>query len=50
MLNRYRIVNDRAKRAAAAQMDAHVAAERAAAEREASKVVDLRKRAAGAGR
>jgi integrase len=42
MLKRYRIINDDAKRAGAAKLDAYLAAERAAAEREATKVVDLK--------
>lgn len=42
MLARYRIVDQRAKRSAVAKLDAHLAAERAAAEREARKVVDLK--------
>jgi integrase len=50
MLARYRIVDQRAKRAAAAKLDAHLAAERAAAEREAKKVVDLKLVAAAGGR
>ena len=49
MFDRYHVKTDAAKRAAVARLDAHVAAERAAAAREARQVIDL-KRQVGGGR